>query len=201
VLLRNGKVKRMLRNCGKFATHDGINWVNRTPLNILKLNVFFYSHGSLHIGIRHALAKIMMKVAVPLFGSRISPRFDFCEEILIVTIEQGRIVNRKTVSISSLTPHQRIAELSNRNVKAMICGGINHVVCSHLKSHGISVISDVMGEADEALNRYLAGQLRPWAFCEGQRKGAWKRWNGHNGRFTPFENIKSGSIEREEENE
>jgi predicted Fe-Mo cluster-binding NifX family protein len=107
------------------------------------------------------LKSIMRTLAVTLFGSRLGPRFDFCEEILIVAAEESRIVSGKTVSISSLTPHPRIAELSNRNVKAMICGGINRVACRHLRSHGISVISNVMGEGDKAVNRYLAGELPP----------------------------------------
>jgi predicted Fe-Mo cluster-binding NifX family protein len=142
-----------------------------------------------------------MNVAVPLFGSRISPRFDFCEEILIVTIEEGRIIHRKTLSISSLPPHQRIAELCKLDVKALICGGINHMFCARLRSSGISVISDVMGEADEALNRYLAGQLQPWAFCENRRKRVCKKRGGHGERFSPFADARRGSNEKEEGNE
>jgi len=150
----------------------------------------------------HAVGKAAMNVAVPLFGSRISPRFDFCEEILIVTIEEGKIIQRKTFSISSLPPRQRIAELCKLDVKALICGGINHMFCAHLRSSGISVISDVMGEADEALNRYLAGQLQRWTFCENRRKRVCKK-RGGRGRegFSPFADAIRGSSEKEEGNE
>jgi predicted Fe-Mo cluster-binding NifX family protein len=116
-----------------------------------------------------------MNVAIPLFGSRISPRFDSCQEILIATIEDARIVDQKTVSISSLNPVQRIAELCSRNVNTMICGGISGVIHNHLKNRGIRVISEVMGEAEEALNQYLAGQLQPRTFCEGRRRRACRR--------------------------
>ena len=119
-----------------------------------------------------------MNVAIPLFGSRISPRFDFCQEILIVTIEESKIVERKTVSISSLTPLQRIAEICSRDVKTVICGGINGLVYSHLRNNGISVIYDVAGEAEEALNRYLAGRLQPRTFCEGGRRRAFRKGSG-----------------------
>lgn len=126
-----------------------------------------------------------MNIAIPLFGSRISPRFDFCQELLIVTIEDGIIIDRKTVSISSLTPLQRITELCNRNVTAVICGGINRMVHNHLRNNGISVIYDVMGEADEALDRYLTGNLHPRAFCQSRRKRAWRKGSGPPWQFFP----------------
>jgi predicted Fe-Mo cluster-binding NifX family protein len=35
-----------------------------------------------------------MKIAIPLFGSRVSPRFGCESEILIVEIEEGKEINR-----------------------------------------------------------------------------------------------------------
>jgi predicted Fe-Mo cluster-binding NifX family protein len=154
-------------------------------------------------GMFYALVKkvgVMMNVAIPLFGTRISPRFDSCEEILIVTIEGGTILDKKTVSISSLTSHQRIAELNNRKVSALICGGINSMVHDYLKENGISVIHNVMGEADEALKRYLAGRLKPRAFCERRQRRGCRGRNGPPWRLFPpgMEGIGS---KREEEKE
>jgi predicted Fe-Mo cluster-binding NifX family protein len=139
-----------------------------------------------------------MNVAIPLFGSRISPRFDSCQEILIVTIEGARIIDKKTVSISSLTPTQRVADLRNRKVKTVICGGINGAVHNHLRNVGISVIYDVMGDADEALNRFLTGRLRPRAFCEGRRRKAWRRKSGPPWRFFPSDTMIVDSEKGEE---
>jgi len=139
-----------------------------------------------------------MNIAIPLFGSRISPRFDYCQEILIVTIEKGTIIDRKTISISSLTPLQRIAELCNRNVEAVICGGINSLIHNHLKGNGISVIYDVMGEADEALNRYLVGELRSRSFCERRRRGSCRKASAPPWKFIPSGKKKVGP-DREEE--
>lgn len=142
-----------------------------------------------------------MIIAIPLFGSRISPRFDFCQEMLIVTIENARVVERRTVSISSLNPQQRIAELCNRNVKTLICGGINGRVHNHLKNNGVSVIYDVIGEADEALDRYLAGQLQPCTFCEGRRRRACKKRSGPPWRFPPSGETRVASHKKEEKDE
>ena len=141
------------------------------------------------------------------FGDANPPRrgkvrdvYDLGEEMLIVTIEGGTILGKKTVSISSLTSHQRIAELNNRKVSALICGGINSMVHDYLKENGISVIHNVMGEADEALKRYLAGRLKPRAFCERRQSRGCRRRNGPPWRFFPpgMEDIGS---KREEEKE
>jgi predicted Fe-Mo cluster-binding NifX family protein len=139
-----------------------------------------------------------MNVAIPLFGSRISPRFDFCQEILIVTIEQGIIVDRKVISISSLTPFQRISELCNRDVKTVICGGVSTMVHNHLRNNGISVIYDVMGEADEALKRYLAGGLQPRAFCERRRGRGFRK---RDRPWSVFSGTGRGSVGSEAEEE
>jgi predicted Fe-Mo cluster-binding NifX family protein len=143
---------------------------------------------------------IDMNLAIPLFGRRISPRFDSCQEVLIVTIEGGTIRDKKTVSISNLTPHQRITELCNRNVDALICGGINSMVHDYLKENGVCVIHNVMGEVDEALKRYLAGRLKPRAFCERRQGRGCRGRNGPPWRFFPpgMEDIGS---KREEEKE
>jgi predicted Fe-Mo cluster-binding NifX family protein len=133
-----------------------------------------------------------MNVAIPLFGSRISPRFDFCQEMLIVTIDRGRVTGRKTVSVSTLAPLQRIADLCNRNVNAVICGGINNLIHSHLRNNGISVIYDVMGEADEALDRYLAGQLQPRTRCEGRRRKACRKGTRPPWQFSPSSKNRVG---------
>lgn len=141
---------------------------------------------SLHMAcfmLKDVITGAAMKVAIPLFGSRISPRFDFCQEMLIATIEDGIIIDRNTVSISSLTPLQRIAELCNRHVETVICGGINGLIHNHLKNNGISVIYDVIGEADQALNQYIARRLEPRTFCEGRRRRTCRKGSGPPWRF------------------
>ena len=138
-----------------------------------------------------------MNIAIPLFGKRVSPRFDFCQEMLILTVEGGTVLNQKTVSISSLTPFQRIAELYHRDVDTVICGGINGFAHRHLTSHGISVIDNVMGEANEALNRYLAGQLKPSAFCKVPRSRVCGKGKNALWRFLPV-GIRTLDSEKED---
>ena len=44
------------------------------------------------------LKSIDMKVAIPIFGNRISPRFDFSPEIWIIEVERGEVVSQGKVT-------------------------------------------------------------------------------------------------------
>lgn len=101
-----------------------------------------------------------MKVAIPLFGSWVSPRFGFAPEMLIVTIEGRGVSSQHKVLTNHLTPMQRINQLSDLGIEVVICGGIDCFCCRQLNNLGISIVSDVAGEADEALDLFLKGILR-----------------------------------------
>jgi predicted Fe-Mo cluster-binding NifX family protein len=114
-----------------------------------------------------------MKIAIPLFGSRVSPRFGCEPEILIVDIEARREVNRRTFSTMGLGIPQQISLLSFLGVDTLICGGIDIFCLRSLSVRGFEIISGVIGEADEALNYFLSGKLR-----EGQCLRRGRRFRG-----------------------
>jgi len=108
-----------------------------------------------------------MKVAVPLFGSRVSPRFGCAGEILIVEIANGNVAARHVLPCSQMSPHQMAGHLAELGVSTLICGGIN---CQHeamLLDRGITLIRGVVGEADAALRAYAANSLAPGACVSG----------------------------------
>ena len=37
-----------------------------------------------------------MKIAIPILGSRVSPRFDFSPEVWIIDVERGEVVGKKS---------------------------------------------------------------------------------------------------------
>jgi predicted Fe-Mo cluster-binding NifX family protein len=67
----------------------------------------------------------LVKMAIPLFGSRVSPRFDCASAFLIVIVEQGEETQRQVLAAAGWTPEQRVAELKALAVNAVICGGID----------------------------------------------------------------------------
>jgi predicted Fe-Mo cluster-binding NifX family protein len=132
-----------------------------------------------------------MKVAIPLFGSRVSPRFGCEPEILIVDVENRKEINRRKLSTTGFGIPQRISLLSSLSVNTLICGGIDVFCLRSLSAKGFRIISGVIGEADEVLEYFLSGKLR-----EGQCvRGRGRRFRG--GRRLAFSNTTLSSPQQE----
>ncbi len=102
-----------------------------------------------------------MRVAIPLFGVWISPRFGFSPEMWILTIENGEVLSRKTISMAGLALPQWFNQLASLGVDTLICGGIDGFCHRQLENLGISVIPEIAGEAGDALSLFLDGNLQP----------------------------------------
>jgi predicted Fe-Mo cluster-binding NifX family protein len=124
-----------------------------------------------------------MKIAIPIFENRISPRFDFSPEMWIITVENGELVNQEKLSTSSLNLPKRLEQITSNGVDKVICGGIDGFSLNQLGNRGIDVVHDVIGEAEVAFHLFMRGRLRP-GFCCEKRRGrgfcGWKR--GSHGR-------------------
>jgi predicted Fe-Mo cluster-binding NifX family protein len=109
-----------------------------------------------------------MKVAIPSFGPRVSPRFDYAPNLLLFTVENGKVVERGEVSLAHLDPWQRVDQVQTLNIQALICGGIDGRSARLLEAQRIQVIARVAGETEEALECFLRGDLKPGSFlCPG----------------------------------
>jgi predicted Fe-Mo cluster-binding NifX family protein len=123
-----------------------------------------------------------MKVAIPLFKDRISPRFDVCPEIWIIELNDGKVINQEKSPIESFNLQQRIDQLTSKGVDKIICGGIDSFCMDHLGNRGIDVIHNVAGEAGEVLNLFLRGGLRSGFYCNGRKGRGFCPWRRGPGR-------------------
>jgi predicted Fe-Mo cluster-binding NifX family protein len=134
-------------------------------------------------GIYLAVGKLMdMKIAIPLFGTRISPRFDFSPEIRIITVEDGKVVCQENFPVAHLNLTQRLDQLASNGVNKMICGGIDGFSRDQLGSRGIGVIQDVIGDAEIVIDLFMEGRLRPGLCCERRGGRQFCGWGKGSGR-------------------
>jgi predicted Fe-Mo cluster-binding NifX family protein len=123
-----------------------------------------------------------MKIAIPLFGTRVSPHFDHALTALLVQVENGTVIKRHEVSLGAFDSMQRIALFKNEAIDTIICGGVSTFLQNLLKEQNIRVIPWITGEAQEALELFMRGALEPgtmvcqgrrrrWRFCVNHRKG------------------------------
>ena len=124
-----------------------------------------------------------MKIAIPIFGNRISPRFDFSPEMWIIEVEKGKVVGKERLSTANLSIPQRLDHIRSNGVDKVICGGIDGSSLAQLCSRGIDVVQDVIGQADAAFDLFMSGRLRPGSCCERRKGAGWSEWRkGSHGR-------------------
>jgi len=124
-----------------------------------------------------------MKLAVMLYGRRVSPRFGYSQRALIVDMEDRHEIHRRKVAFKGCDPEQIPELLANEGVKLVICGGMNDCFQELFQERGIAVIWGIIGDAADVLAAYRADKLVPgmgscphggWA---GRRPcGGLRRW-------------------------
>ena len=118
-----------------------------------------------------------MKIAIPLFETRISPRFDCAPKALLVTvdIEGKKIIETREIILKNNGISETINDLKSSGVSTVICGGVSQQVHNMLIANGIKVIPWVTGDAQEALQLFFQGRLGPGAMlCPGVRTRRWR---------------------------
>ena len=102
----------------------------------------------------------MTKIAIALFGTRVSPRFDCAPRLRVVEVDDGEIIAAHEMSMKHWDAGKRIKKLQELGVNTFICGGIDNFSMQHLSSLGLTIYSWITGEAEEALSCLLKGQLK-----------------------------------------
>ena len=96
-----------------------------------------------------------MKIAIPLFGERVSPHFRTAPEILIVLCQEGNETSTLKFDISNLSLTEKKTKILSFNVDTIICGGIDSDTRQWFEHRGIEVIENVMGKAMEVFFNHL----------------------------------------------
>jgi len=100
-----------------------------------------------------------MKIAIPLFTNRISPRFDFAPALGLFNIEGEKIIDSREISCEGWNDGERVSKLRELEVDTLICGAMPNYLLGLLNHSGIKVIPWVAGNAKEALTLFLQDRL------------------------------------------
>lgn len=100
-----------------------------------------------------------MKIAVTYEDGNVFQHFGRTENYKVYDIEEGRVSSSEVKSTNG-TGHEAIADLlKDEGVSVLICGGLGQGAKDALDACGIEVFSGTEGSADEAVERYLRGEL------------------------------------------
>ena len=99
-----------------------------------------------------------MKIAVPLFGDRISPHFGASSEILMVETRNGRICRKTKIDLGPSDPEGIARRLAACGVNRIVCGGIQRIHKQWLTDSGIRVVDNQKGPAEEVLTGMISAE-------------------------------------------
>lgn len=101
-----------------------------------------------------------MTIAVTYENEMIYQHFGHTAQFKLYTVENGSIVSSQVVDNMGSGHGALAGFLMAHNVDVLICGGIGGGAQTALAQAGIQLFGGVQGDADEAVESYLAGQLQ-----------------------------------------
>lgn len=100
-----------------------------------------------------------MKIAVTYENGEVFQHFGHTEEFKVYEVEDGKVVSSQIVG-SDGNGHEALAVLlADRAIDVLICGGIGGSAQAALSEQGIELCAGASGNADEAVEAYLRGEL------------------------------------------
>ncbi|RKY23603.1 MAG: hypothetical protein DRP62_05595 [Planctomycetota bacterium] len=123
-----------------------------------------------------------MKIAIPIYGDNVSNVFDFAHRLLLVEIENGKVIERSEIELKDESLLQRAGQLKDLGIDVLICGAISQALANMVTASGIQLLPYVTGSVNDVLEAYLSGQLvQPQFSMPGCWPGA-RRGFGRGGR-------------------
>jgi predicted Fe-Mo cluster-binding NifX family protein len=92
-----------------------------------------------------------MKIAIPLFGERVSPHFGSSSKILLVDVRNNKITGSTTWDIGEHDAMWLARQLAGSGVEQLICGGIQRNHKLWLVRNGVCVLDNQKGIAEELI--------------------------------------------------
>ena len=122
-----------------------------------------------------------MRLAIPIFRSRISPVFDFSTKALIIDLAQEKEIGRHEIDLTGMAPQAKVERLREAGVNTLICAGLSLTLQKMLAFAGLKVIPGIVGSADDVLNAFQKGKLKERrfmmpGFCQRRRR---RHCHGH----------------------
>ncbi|MBE5995990.1 MAG: peptidylprolyl isomerase [Lachnospiraceae bacterium] len=100
-----------------------------------------------------------MKIAVTYENGTIFQHFGRTENFRIYDVEDGAVVSSEVMNAGGVG-HEALAELlAQHDISVLICGGMGAGAQAALAEAGIEVYAGAEGSADEAVEKYLKGEL------------------------------------------
>ena len=99
-----------------------------------------------------------MKLAITVWGNRVSPVFDAAGTLLVAQIENQGIIKKEYKSFKPAIPSDLIKILKKMKVSVLVCGAISTKPADLIVESDIKLISFVTGNALKILDNFAHKQ-------------------------------------------
>lgn len=96
-----------------------------------------------------------MKVAVTVWGDRVSPVFDSARNLLIAEIENAQVARTSYQRFDPEMVSQLARMLRAQGVDAIICGAVSEAPATLLEGAGFELIPFIAGDVDQVLKNFI----------------------------------------------
>ncbi|MBP3339389.1 MAG: NifB/NifX family molybdenum-iron cluster-binding protein [Lachnospiraceae bacterium] len=100
-----------------------------------------------------------MRIAVTYENGAIFQHFGHTEYFKVYNVEDGKIVSSEVVDTNGSGHGALAGVLNSLNAEVLICGGIGMGAQMALADAGIKLYGGVSGDADKAVEEFIAGKL------------------------------------------
>ena len=100
-----------------------------------------------------------MKIAVTYENGKVFQHFGKTETFKVYGVEEGKVISSEVISSNGEGHGALAGVLEGQGVDVLICGGLGGGAQAALAEAGIEVCSGAEGDADQAVEAYLKGEL------------------------------------------
>jgi predicted Fe-Mo cluster-binding NifX family protein len=123
-----------------------------------------------------------MKIAIPVFHTKISPRFDQAQGFILVKVVDAEVISKEHLATAEWPAMEKMKHLVHLGIDTVICGAIDRTALQYLSLNRVNIYSWVTGEVDDAVACFLNNNMRPGIMVgeRGKMKGRWQFCKGRN---------------------
>lgn len=100
-----------------------------------------------------------MKIALAIWNGRVSPVFDVSRQLLVMDVENGKVVNRVNVHFSSDHSVHKVRRLVDMRVDLLLCGAVSRQIAALLDANQIQRQDFIAGDIEEVTDAFLRDAL------------------------------------------